>query len=83
LIKMINKKIQIEETIGTGLPTLLAINLKLADGDLPEKGKRHDSDVSALQKIRNNLGSGKITVIAKQNRSFEIKTEGGVILLTE
>jgi hypothetical protein len=38
-----NKKVTIEETIGTGLPTLLAINFKLVAGDLPEKGKRRAS----------------------------------------
>ena len=85
LVKMMlksNKKIPIEETIGTGLPTLLAINLKLFDGELPEKGKRHDSDVSSLPKIRDLFGKGKISVTPKRDGTVEIKTEGGVIILT-
>jgi hypothetical protein len=54
-----SKKIPIEETIGAGLPTLLAINLKLVDGELPKKGKRHDSGVSSLPKILELFGKGK------------------------
>ena len=77
-----NKNVLIEETIGTGLPTLLATNLKLVDGELPEKGKRHDSDVSSLSKIRDLFGKGKITVTPRQDGTVEIKTEGGVIILT-
>jgi hypothetical protein len=75
-------RVPIEETIGTGLPTLLAINLKLIDGELPEKGKRHDSDVASLTKIRDLFGKGKIITALKPNGTIEIKTEGGIILLT-
>ena len=82
MILKLNKKVPIEETIGTGLPTLLAINLKLVAGDLPEKGKRHASDVSSLPKIRDVFGKGKITVTPKRGRTVEIKTEGGIIILT-
>ena len=76
-----NKKVPIEETMGTGLPTLLAINLKLVSGNLPEKGKRHASDVNSLPKIRELFGKGKITVTPRQDGSVEIKTEGGVVIL--
>ena len=77
-----NKKVAIEETIGSGLPTLLAINLKLVAGDLPEKGKRYASDVNALPKIRDVFGKGKITVTPKRDGTVEIKTEGGIVILT-
>ncbi len=85
IVKMIlkaNKKVPIEETIGTGLPTLLAKNLKLINGDLPEKGKRDDSDVNSLPKIRHLFGKGKITVTPKPDGTVEIKTEGVIIILT-
>ena len=62
-----NKKLPIEDTVGTGLPTLLANNLKMSEIDLPEKGKRHDSDIEALPKIRKVLGPGKIMVTPKQD----------------
>lgn len=77
-----NRKVPIEETIGTGLPTLLAINLKLVERELPEKGKRRDSDASSLPKIRDVFGKGTISVTPKRDGTFEIKTEGGVIILT-
>jgi len=77
-----NKKIPIEETVGTGLPTLLAINLKLVSGNLPEKGKRYASDVNSLPKIRELFGKGKIAVTPKRDGTVEIKTEGGFIILT-
>ena len=77
-----NKKVPIEETIGTGLPTLLAINLKLVDLELPEEGKRRDSDASSLPKLRDVFGKGTISAIPKRNGTVEIKTEGGVIILT-
>lgn len=63
----LNKNASIEKTIGIGLPTLLAINLKLVDGELPEKGIRHDRDTSSLPKIRDG--------------TVEIKKEGGIIIL--
>jgi hypothetical protein len=78
----LEKKVPIEETVGTGLPTLLARNLKLIDGELPEKGKRHDSDASSLPKIRDVFGNGRIFAIPKQDGTIHIKTEGGVIILT-
>ncbi len=80
-MQKLNKNPLIEETIGTGLPTLLAINLKLVDGELPEKGKRHDSDTNSLPKIRDVFGKGNISVKAKRDGTFEIKTEGGIIIL--
>lgn len=82
MILKLNKKVSIEETIGTGLPTLLAINLKLFDGQLPEKGKRLDSDARSVPKIRDVLGKGKVLVTPKLDGTIEIKTEGGVIILT-
>jgi hypothetical protein len=77
-----NKKVPIEETVGTGLPTLLAIKFKLVAGDLLEKGKRHASDVTSLPKIREVFGKGKITVTPKRDGTVEIKTEGGIVILT-
>ena len=77
-----NKKVLLEETIGTGLSTLLAKNLKLIDIDLPEKSKRHETDADALPKIQNVLGKGKIMVIPKPDGTIHIKTQGGVIIMT-
>lgn len=77
-----NKKIPIEQTIGSGLATLLAKNLKLADSELPEKEKRINSDVDSLAKIRDLFGEEKIIVIPKQNGAIEIKVKGGIIMLT-
>ena len=77
-----NKKIPIEQTIGSGLATLLAKNLKLADSELPEKEMRINSDVDSLAKIRDLFGEEKIIVIPKQNGAVEIKVKGGIIMLT-
>ncbi len=77
----LNKNVSIEETIGTGLPTLLAINLKLVDCELPEKGKRYDSDTNSIQKIRDVFGKGNMSVKGKRDGTLEIKMEGGIIIL--
>ena len=53
-----NRTVALEDTLGTGLATLLAKNLRLIDIDLPEKPYRLDSDSAALPKLREMLGEG-------------------------
>ncbi len=76
----VNKTISIDDTIGTGLATLLAKNLKLSDIGLPEKGKRRDSDMEVLPKLRDLFG-GNIKVTPMPNGSVQFRTKGGVIIL--
>lgn len=79
---MKNKKIPIEKTIGTGLTTLLAKNLKMIEmEDLPPPKERHDSDVSALVKLREVLGD-EIKVVFKPDRTIDVYTANGIIQLT-
>ena len=74
---------RIEDAIGTGLPTLLARNLKLVDFELPDQGHRDEKDTESLSKIRELFGKGRITVTAKDDGTFFIKVPGGMILLTD
>ena len=51
-----NRTVALEHTLGTGLATLLAKNLRLIDIELPEKPYRLDSDIAALPKLKETLG---------------------------
>ena len=77
-----NKTVAIEDTLGTGLATLLAKNLHLIDIDLPEKPFRLNSDTDALPKLRKALGMGKISVTPKRDGTVQVKVPNGVIILT-
>jgi len=72
---------RIEETIGTGLPTLLAKNLKLVDFELPAIGQRIEEDTESLSKLRELFGNGRITVTARDDQTFLVKVPGGKIIL--
>ncbi len=75
-----NKTVSIDDTIGTGLATLLAKNLKLSEIDLPEKEKRRDSDMEVLPKLRDLLGDN-IKVKPMPDGSVQFRMKGGVIIL--
>ena len=75
-----NKTISIEDSIGTGLATLLAKNLKLSYIDLPEKEKRKTSDMDVLPKLQNFLGNN-IKVTPLPNGTVQFKTNSGTIVL--
>jgi hypothetical protein len=77
----LSKSKRIEETIGTGLPTLLAKNLKLIDFELPTIGQRIEADTESLSKLRELLGNGRITVTAPGDQTFLVKVPGGMIIL--
>ena len=77
-----NKTVALEDTLGTGLATLLAINLRLIDIDLPEKPYRLDSDSAALPKLRETLGKGRISVTPKRDGTVRVTVPGGIIILT-
>jgi len=74
---------RIEDVIGTGLPTLLARNLKLVDFDLPNQGHRVKTDTESISKLRELFGKGRITVTARNDGTFLIKVPGGMIILTD
>ena len=76
----VNKILSIDDTIGTGLATLLAKNLKLSDIVFPEKGKRRNSDMEVLPKLMNLLGND-IKVMPMSDGSVQFKTKGGIIIL--
>jgi len=72
----------IENTVGTGLPILVAQNLGFIDKiELPSKGNRDELDLMSLEKIKNNLSNEKITVHPQSNGSIVIKTKNGTIVL--
>jgi hypothetical protein len=75
-----NETLSIEDTIGTGLATLLAKNLNLSDIDLPEKEKRQDIDIEVLPKLISLLGSD-IQVMSVPDGSIKFKTKNGIIIL--
>ena len=77
-----NIKVSIEKTIGSGLPTLLAINLRLIEGELPDKEERIVSDVDSLTKIRELFGNDDLIVNPKSNGNIEVKVKGGIIVLS-
>ena len=77
-----NKTVFLEDTLGTGLATLLAKNLRLIDIELPEKPYRLNSDSAALPKLRETLGKGKISVTPKRDGTVRVKVPHGVIILT-
>ena len=61
-----NKTVSLEETLGTGLATLLAKNLQLTDVNLPDKSQRLESDSAALPKLRECFGKGRISLTPKR-----------------
>lgn len=77
-----NKTVALEDTLGTGLATLLAKNLHLIDIELPEKPRRLDSDSAALPKLRETLGKGRNSVTPKRDGTVRVTVPGGVIILT-
>jgi hypothetical protein len=77
-----DRTMALEDTLGTGLVTLLAKSLGLIDTELPEKPYRLDSDSAALPKLRETLGKGRISVTAKRDGTVRVKVPGGVIILT-
>lgn len=74
---------RIEETIGTGLSTLLAKNLQLIDFELPVSGQRIEADTESISKLRELFGKGRITVTTRDDRTFLVKVPGGEIILKE
>ena len=76
----VNKTVSIGDTIGTGLATLLANNLKLSDIGLPEKEKRQNSDMEVLPKLRDLFGDN-IKVKPMRDGSVQFRTKGGIIIL--
>ena len=76
----VNKILSIDNTIGTGLATLLAKNLKLSDIAFPEKEERRNSDMEVLPKLINLLGNN-IKVMAMPDGSVQFKTKGSIIIL--
>lgn len=76
----VNKILSLDDTIGTGLATLLALNLKLSDIDFPEKEKITDSDIEVLPKLKKLLGKN-IKVMAMPDGSIQFKTENGLIII--
>jgi len=77
-----NKTVALEDTLGTGLATLLAKNLRLIDIELPEKPYRLNSDSDALPKLREMLGKGGISVTPKRDGTVRVTVPSGVIILT-
>ena len=77
-----NRTVALEDTLGTGLATLLAKNLRLIDIELPEKPYRLDSDIAALPKLKETLGKGRISVTPKRDGTIRVKVPGGIIILT-
>ena len=78
----VNKTVALEDTLGTGLTTLLAKNLRLIDVELPEKHYRPESDSAALPKLRETLGKGRISVTPKRDGTVRVTVPGGIIILT-
>jgi len=76
------KTVTLEDTLGTGLATLLARNLGLVDVELPEKGHRLKSDSDALIMVRETFGKDRISVVAKRDGTVRIRVSGGIIILT-
>jgi SEC-C motif len=76
----INKTFQIEDTLGTGLATILANNLKISDIVLPENEKRKDSDTEVLPKLIEILGDN-IKITPMSNGSIQFKTKSGIIVI--
>jgi hypothetical protein len=76
----VNKILSIDDTIGTGLATLLAKNLKLSDIVFPEKEKRRDSDMEVLPSLINLFGNN-IKVIPMPDGSVQFKTNNGIVIL--
>lgn len=74
---------RIEDTIGTGLPTVLARNLKLVDTELPDRGHRVETDTESISKFRELFGKGRIMVTARDDKTFLVKVPGGTIILTD
>jgi predicted RNA binding protein with dsRBD fold (UPF0201 family) len=72
---------RIEETIGTGLPTLLAKNFKLVDFELPAIGQRIEADTESLSRLRELFGNSRIIVTARDDQTFLVKAPGGTIIL--
>ena len=75
-----NRTVALEDTLGTGLATLLAKNLRLIDIDLPEKPYRLNSDYAALPKLRETLGKGRISVTPKRDGTVRVTVPVGVII---
>ena len=72
----------IENTVGTGLPTLVAKNLGLiGDIKLPKKGNREELDFTSLKAIKNKFANEKITIHPKPDGSIGVKTKNGIIVL--
>jgi len=76
-----NRAVSIEETLGTGLATLLAKNMGLTDVDLPDKPHRLKTDYAALPKLRKCFGKGRISVTPKRDGTVQVKVPGGVVIL--
>jgi len=80
---VVNKARSINEMVGTGIPTLLAINLKLMEGDFSsDRSLWRESDDRAIPKIRDTLGKGDIRVIPKADGTVHVRTKNGVIVMT-
>lgn len=76
-----NRTVNIEETLGTGLATLLAKDLGLTDVDLPDKPHRLKTDSTPLPKLRECFGKGRISVTPKRDGTMQVKVPGGFIIL--
>jgi hypothetical protein len=77
-----NRTVAIEDTLGTGLASLLAKNLRLTDIELPEKPYRLDSDSVAWPKLREMLGKGRMSVTPKRDGTVRVTVPSCVIILT-
>ena len=78
------KTLTLEDTIGTGLPALLAKVLHLTEKtELPPKGQRETLDRSVLDDIYKCLLDKNITVHPRPDGSIDVKTTNGVIKITE
>jgi len=77
-----NSKLLIENTVGTGLPTILAMNLGLIPKvDMPEKDEIENIDISSLQLVNKMFNNEKIYVDAKHDGRIELTTKTGTIML--
>jgi hypothetical protein len=76
-----NRTVNIEETLGTGLATLLAKDLGLTDVDLPDKPHRLKTESTALLKLRECFGKGRISVTPKRDGTMQVKVPGGFVIL--
>jgi len=80
---VINKTHSLSEIVGTGIPTLLAINLKLMEGGLSsDHALWRESDDRAIPKIQDTLGKGDIRVIPKADGTVQVRTKNGIIVMT-